>query len=148
MQQRGEKSRKDLKKVKKIRLKLLKCEKAENKFKILAKSQKVTHPSRISHYIMVAEVKKPKKATWLKKVKAEKLNVLSSRNSITWPRRCAGGKKRRFVLIKDSMPWSSQFRLFCNTQLDINRMISLSFLGKTQLFLEWTEDSVLRWVSD
>ena len=43
-------------------------------------------------WFMVAEVKKPKKATWLKKVKAEKLNVLSSRNSITWPRRCAGGK--------------------------------------------------------
>ena len=92
MQRRGEKNLEKPQKLKKIRLKLLKCEKAENKFKILAKSQKVTHPSRISHYIMVAEVKKPKKATWLKKVKAEKLNVLSSRNSITWPRRCAGGK--------------------------------------------------------
>ena len=61
MQQRGEKSRKDLKKVKKIRLKLLKCEKADE-CKILAESQKVTHPNRISHYIMVAEVKKPKLA--------------------------------------------------------------------------------------
>ena len=47
-------------------LKLLKYEKADNqnsKFKILAESQKVTHPNRISHYIIVAEVKKQKKAT-------------------------------------------------------------------------------------
>ena len=53
-------------KLKKIRLKLLKCEKAENlnnKFKILAESQKVTHPNRINHYIIVAEVKKLRKAT-------------------------------------------------------------------------------------
>ena len=57
---------KKVEKPQKIRLKLLKCEKAENynkKFKILSESQKVTHPNRISHYIMVAEVKKPRKAT-------------------------------------------------------------------------------------
>ena len=56
-------------KLKKIRLKLLKCEKAENskdKFRILSESQKVTHPNRTSHYITVAEVKKPKKAKSLK----------------------------------------------------------------------------------
>ena len=50
-------------KLKKIRLKLLKCEKAENskdKFRILSESQKVTHPNRISHYIMVTVVKKLK----------------------------------------------------------------------------------------
>ena len=53
-------------KLKKIRLKLLKCEKAENskdKFRILSESQKVTHPNRTNHYIMLAEVKNIKKAT-------------------------------------------------------------------------------------
>ena len=55
LQRRGEENLEKPQKLKKIRLKLLKCEKAENKFKILAKSQKVTHSSRISHYIMVAE---------------------------------------------------------------------------------------------
>ena len=54
----GEKS----KDYKKIRLKLLKCEKAENqnsKFKkIYTESQKVTNTNIISYYIMVAEVKK------------------------------------------------------------------------------------------
>ena len=57
---------------------------------------KNTHPSRISHFIMVAEVKKPKKATWLKKSKSWKAKCLilnSSRNGTTWPRRCAVGKK-------------------------------------------------------
>ena len=71
MEQRGEKSRKYLKKVKKIRLKLLKCEKAD-KFKILAESQKVTHPNRISHYIMVAVAKKPKLAEKAKSLKSKK----------------------------------------------------------------------------
>ena len=114
MQRRGEKNLEKPQKWKKIRLKLLKCEKAENKFKILARSQKVSHSSRISHYIMVAEVKKPKKATWLKKVKAEKLNVLSSsssRNSITWPRRCAGGKNM-------GMKWASQCSTFTSVLLN------------------------------
>jgi len=35
----------------------------KQKIKILAESQKVTHPNGISHYIIVAEVKKQKKAT-------------------------------------------------------------------------------------
>ena len=121
MQRRGEKNLEKPQKWKKIRLKLLKCEKAENKFKILARSQKVTHPSRISHYIMVAEVKKPKKATWLKKVKAEKLNVLSSssRNSITWPRRCAVGKKgeNQEWMIGKREPWRSCWNRLDNTLL-------------------------------
>ena len=37
----------------------------------MAESQKVTHPNRICHYIMVADVKKAKKATWLKKEEQE-----------------------------------------------------------------------------
>ena len=39
----------------------------------MAESQKVTHPNRISHYIMVAEVKKPKKLNdWKKKLRKPK----------------------------------------------------------------------------
>ena len=40
--------------------------------KILTESRKVTHPNRINHYIMVAEVKNPKKATWLKKARPKR----------------------------------------------------------------------------
>ena len=59
-------------KLKKIRLKLLKFEKAENKVKILAESQKLTHPNRISHFIMVAEGEEAKKSYLTEKKK--KLN--------------------------------------------------------------------------
>ena len=46
--------------------------KKSKELKILAECQKVTHPNRISHYIMVAEVKKPKLAEKAKSLKSKK----------------------------------------------------------------------------
>ena len=40
--------------------------KKNKELKILAECQKVTHPNRISHYIIVTVVKKPRKAKSLK----------------------------------------------------------------------------------
>ena len=89
----------------------------------MAESQKVTHPNRINHYIMVAEVKKPKKLLDWKK---------------SWTKASPDHPTAR--LIKKTTIWKSVFLVFL-----LNKYVESLTEFQRHHFLFTTASSILSW---